>query len=260
MNIIEAYIKFKGQLLILISGISGSGVSQLSKTLSSDLKLAYITYKDYLIEPEKTAVTYQKNGSTTTLEITNWDTDDVIDWDKFLKAINNKKKDGVIVCSPSFPLKKINDMFVADMHFHIKLSKQNLLKRRLQHDKLHNPLEAMDEAELIMLFNKFTFPYYIYTTTESYKITKFINANEFVDRNLPKDEYDDKLATECFDSIIKIISTWLETNKPIKREETLPSSKREKNNNTNDNDDDSSSSGDSNSDEDSTEGYELELY
>ena len=50
MNIIEAYIKFNSQLIILISGFSGSGKTLLGRNIQRDFKLQFINLNDYYKE------------------------------------------------------------------------------------------------------------------------------------------------------------------------------------------------------------------
>jgi hypothetical protein len=202
MNIVEAYIKFKGQLIILVSGLSGSGMTHLAKSISDDFKLKLVSYKDFLKKDYDKKDSVQINN--TVLETVNWDTDDVIEWDSFMKEINDNKKSGLVAVCPSFPLDKIKDLFVPDVHINIKLSKQNLLKKRLEFNKNKN----LSDEDLTIMFNKFTFPYYLQTTDQSKtKITRFINANDFID--LPQDEYDEKVYDEAFSYLISSIARWL---------------------------------------------------
>ena len=50
MNIVEAFIKFNGQLIIFISGMPGSGKTSQAEQLSKDLKIKYIHIRDYYKE------------------------------------------------------------------------------------------------------------------------------------------------------------------------------------------------------------------
>ena len=84
MNIVEAYIKFNGQLIIIISGLSGSGKSKLAKYICNDFKLKIINQNDYLIN---------KNSNN----IENLYNENNIDWNKFNDEINNNKSDGIII-------------------------------------------------------------------------------------------------------------------------------------------------------------------
>lgn len=208
MNIVEAYIKFKPGLVILISGISGAGTATLAKQISKDFKINLISYKDFLDESYNRVETINYNDKN--IEIKNWDSDDAINWDKFIQAIKNAQSTGVVAFSPSFPQSKID---FADFHINIKLSKQNLLHRRLGYQSNNNTNNNKNQDETIdkelqtLLFNKFTYPYYLQTTSDA-KITKFINANEYA--QLPSKEYNDKVYDDVFDYLIKMIQDWLD--------------------------------------------------
>ena len=51
MNIIDAYKKFNKQLIILISGMSGSGKSKLAKNIAEDFNLEVIKQNDFYKNP-----------------------------------------------------------------------------------------------------------------------------------------------------------------------------------------------------------------
>jgi hypothetical protein len=214
MNIVEAYIKYKPGLVILVSGISGSGVTNLAKQISRDFKLKLVNYKDYLVVDYHKTETVRFNDKD--IEVVNWDLDEAIDWDKFIPAIERDRKSGVVAVSPSFPSKLIPN---PDFHVNVKLSKQNLLHRRLEYigeideNRPDNKKEGLTDEQKkedndyqVLLFNKFTYPYYLYTTGEA-KITKFINANEYA--NMKPDEYDAKIYDDTFDYLIGHIASWL---------------------------------------------------
>ena len=48
MNITEVYNKFNNQLIILISGLSGSGKTSLAHKIEKDFKLKCIKFADFL--------------------------------------------------------------------------------------------------------------------------------------------------------------------------------------------------------------------
>lgn len=208
MNIVEAYIKYRGQLIILVSGISGSGISHLAKNISQDLKIAYLSYskfckKDY---DEKVKL---PDGT----EIINWDSDDTIDWSAFNDAIKQMRRNGVVAYNQSFPLDKLDKNLQIDAHINIKLSKQNLFQRREKYiDEHQNECAKLYKLrdKLSIIFNRLTYPYYLQSINNS-KITKFINANEFI--NLPEFEYDEKIADEAFKYLMYIINKWLNEEK-----------------------------------------------
>ncbi|ARF08872.1 hypothetical protein Catovirus_1_922 [Catovirus CTV1] len=202
MNIVEAYIKFKNKLIIIISGISGSGKTELSKNISKLLDLKLINLNKYCRKDYNKTIKLQGNT-----EVINWDSDDVYDWDKFNKDVNDNYKNGVVLTGVSFPRDKIN--FTPDYHIQIKLSKQNLLKKRSEIlDELEDNCSGTSENKIdknleYTLFNQVTYPYYLNLTNNS-DITKFLNANEYI--NLSNDEYNEKLYDEAFDYLMKQIS------------------------------------------------------
>lgn len=203
MNIVEAYIKFRGQLVILISGVSGTGISHLAKNISKDLNIMSISYATFCQKNYDNKVMLP-NGK----EVINWDSDDVIDWDKFNETIEKNKKNGVVAYSQAFPTKKLNKNLNVDAHIHIKLNKQNLFARRKKYIEEHEDecgeLYQEDES---LIFNRLTFPYYLQSVQNS-EITKFINANEVAQNS--EHDYDEYLANEAFDYLMFIIKKWLD--------------------------------------------------
>lgn len=201
MNIVDAYIKLKGQLVILVSGITGSGISHLAKNISKDLNIPSLSYASFYKKDYNKKIKLS-DGT----EVINWDTDDVIDWDALNQSIKEKKGKGVVVYGQSFPIDRLDDIDI-DFHIHIKLSKQNLLNRRLNYILKKN--ESSNRERETLIFNRLTFPYYLHTmeSIDATK-TKFINANEY--SSLPEDEYDEKLANESFHYLMNVIQKWLD--------------------------------------------------
>lgn len=233
MNIVEAYIKYKSQLIILISGLSGSGITNLGKNISRDFKIKFVNYKDYIKHDiQNTVIKYNDKN----IEFVNMDTDEVIDWDKFLSEIKNNKQNGVVATSPCFFSNSTKKYFNEDAHINVKLNKINLVKRRIEYDinkqkkeisidtsssTESNNTDNTDStdntsnetnAQLInMIVNTYTFPFYLRSTDmENVKITKFINANEYID--LPKHDYDNKIYDVAYDYIINVINRWLDNH------------------------------------------------
>lgn len=200
MNVVEAYIKFRGKLIIIISGISGTGKNKLAKNIGSILKIKIINLNDYC----------NKSYSMTTklpsgLKVINWDTDEIFDWKKMNEDVNKYSSEGIIIYGTAFPKDKI--IFTPDFHIQIKLSKQNLFKRRSEYLDEHTEDcqeigRNIDKNIEYTVFNQLTYPYYIDVTNRS-NITKFINANEYMD--LDKDTYDNKLYDESFEYLINQI-------------------------------------------------------
>lgn len=201
MNIVEAYIKFHNQLVIFVSGVSGSGITHLAKILKDDLKLELVSYAPYVKKELGEQVTLP-DGSTTI----NYDTDNTIDWDGLNKEINEKKAKGVIVYGPSFPSNKLDPNLKVDFHIRIKVPKKNLFERREKYGKSH----GLQDPNALFIFNKYTFPYYL-QGWETNQVTKTINVYAYVDK--PDDEYDNSNADEAFEYVIGEISKWLRENK-----------------------------------------------
>lgn len=68
MNIVEAFIKFNGELIIIISGLSGSNKTKLSDEISRDFKIKKIDIEMFCISENKNKISLD-NGIS------------VIDWD-----------------------------------------------------------------------------------------------------------------------------------------------------------------------------------
>jgi len=188
MNIIEAFIKFNGQLIILISGLSGCNKTQVAKELSQDFKLDFIDQHDYYIKTHDTKATLH-NGK----EIIDYDTDAAIDWDRFNSDITANKS--VVVSGVSFPPDKLT--FTPNYHIHLKISKQNCLTNRREYIKDHN----LDEETEVLKFNKLTYPYYL-SSLSTAKINHFININE---------QQDTSIGNQIFEYIIASVLKYLES-------------------------------------------------
>ena len=206
MNIVEAYIKFNGQLVVLISGLPGCGKTGLGKSVARDFKIKLIDQYSYYKKDYDNKTTLPDNTT-----IVNWYTDDAIDWDKFNEDINAEKKSGVVVIGVSLPEDKLS--FHPDTHIHLKISKQQCLEKRKVYLE-NNKDEYPEEYELLhtpaekLKMNLLIFPYYLETIKKE-KINKFININEIED---------DKIYDEVFDYLINLIQNYL--NSPIS--ETTP--------------------------------------
>jgi adenylate kinase family enzyme len=229
MNIVEAYIKLKGRLVILISGMSGSGKSKVAKEISRDFKIENINANkfcrnDYNVKVPLPFVSNVDNAvpkrANVGDEIINWDTDDIYDWDSLNKEIVDRSSKGVVVSAIFFPKDKLKAEF--DFHLHIKLGKQNLFKRRVEYLDEHNEDcrkqdRNLDKDVELAIFNKYTFPYYMEQPQRTATITKFINANEFMTdasgtmRRVDDIEktYHDKLYDDAFDYLMSQIQKYL---------------------------------------------------
>lgn len=212
MNIVEAHIKLKNQLVILISGLSGTGKTKLAKSISELFKIKFINMNDYCDKNYNKTIKLPSG-----VEVINWDTDDIYDWNKFNGDMDKYAKDGVIVCGVVFPKDKIK--FKLDFHIHIKLNKQNLFKKRTEYLEEHKEDcqevgRNVDKNIEYTIFNQLTFPYYLGMAERS-DITKFINANEYA--NLDQIVYDEKLFDDAFDYLIKGIEKKIYGEKTVEK-------------------------------------------
>ena len=204
MNIIEAYIKFKGHLVILISGISGSGKTKLAKNISEIFKIRHVDMNEYC-KPDYS----EKVKLLQDIELINWDSDDVYDWNKFNGDMKELISSGVVVSGVAFPTDKIK--FPVDFHIQVKLSKQNLYKKRQKYLDEHKKdcqeiNRNIDKDIEYTVFNQLTYTYYLDVTNRS-TINKFIYANDYVD--MDNESYDIKVYDETFEYLISEIEKYL---------------------------------------------------
>lgn len=205
MNIVDAYKKFNKQLIILVSGMSGSGKTKLAKNISEDFNLEVIKQSDFYKNPYSNDFTLS-DGSTTT----NWYTYDAYDWDNFNKVINDKKSNGIIVTGLVFPTKFLD--FKPDFTLSLSVKKAVLFEKMekiLEQNKDIYPEKYDDfkDGKTKYIFNKLSFPFFL-SSVEDSVINKFINVNEM---------NDDQIYDMAFDYIIpeieKRVYKLVKTNK-----------------------------------------------
>jgi len=131
MNIIEAYIKYFNQLIILIIGLPSSNKSEIAKELFSDIKPTFtlININDYMkgfTEKEVNGIKYKL-----------YDYPDNIEWEKLINDIENKKNTGVILYGNYMDNNKISDKIKIDFSYFFDL-KYNLLKKNFIEKKMLN--------------------------------------------------------------------------------------------------------------------------
>lgn len=189
MNVVEAYIKFNKQMIILISGLPGSYKSEVAKNLAKDFKLSYHNLREYTKADYNTEVELP-NGS----KMVDWDSVDAFDWDKVNETLENEKSKGIVMVGTTFPSNYITANI--DNHSHIKISKRNYITRR--HENLKkNPdkggnaklVELIDTPTESLMINKVIFPNYLQNVEKS-NINKFINANEMSADDIYDDLFD----------------------------------------------------------------------
>lgn len=194
MNIVEAYIKIKGQLVILISGLSGSGKTFIGKNLSTDFKINFFDESDYCVQD------YDKKIKIGDQEVIDWDNDEIYDWNKINDVIENNSKEGLVFCGTAFPKEKIKHKI--DFHINIKLNKNNLFMIREKFIKEKDC--AVIHEDLVIrskIFKDFTYKYNDELIKRSI-IDKQINGNNYVD---DLDNYNEKIYDEVFKYLISKI-------------------------------------------------------
>lgn len=189
MNIIEAYIKFFGKLIILLSGLSGSHKTTIAKFIERDFKIKLINIEKYTKDNYNKTV--ELNNGTNVID---WDNIESFDWDKINEDINKYKGEGVIVCGPYFPEGTITNK--VDFHVQIKVQKQNLIEKRYKYVKEHPDKfklpKSFDQHLISNIVNQLTYPYMMEYVQKS-KIDKFINT---IDKN--EDQIYDEVAEFLF--------------------------------------------------------------
>lgn len=188
-TIADKYKETNGQFIILISGLSASGKTELGENISRDFHFKKLdTNKFYKKDfDEKIKL---PNGIT----IVNYDTDDAFDWDEMNKAVNELKQNGVVVMGNVFPTDKLE--FKTDFHIHLKISKQELKQRRTEYIEKHPEKNLDNETEMLRI-NICTYPYYL-EALKRMKISKFMDVSEMKS---------DAIYDQVFDEMIKFINS-----------------------------------------------------
>jgi hypothetical protein len=121
MNLIEAYLKYFNQLIILLIGYPCTNKSSYAKDLSLDASLNIINLNDYLIKDkyiEKVFTDVSNNNKEIKFKI--YEDTENINWNKFNEDINNFKSSGVIIHCNFLDKEKIN--FDIDFAFYFYTS------------------------------------------------------------------------------------------------------------------------------------------
>jgi cytidylate kinase len=157
VNIVEQYININKQLIILISGFSGSGKTLLAKNIQRDFKLDFLNLNDFFKSDYNEIVDLGHN-----IKVIDWDNPDAIDWDKFNEKVNSIKNKGVVISGFGFPNDRIK--FKLDFHIYLKISKDKLLKNR--HDYLDenkdNPLNEIKDTKVeLLILNNLSYKHFM---------------------------------------------------------------------------------------------------
>jgi cytidylate kinase len=189
MNIIEKYLEQKKQLIILISGFSGSGKTVFAKSLAKDLKINFENLNNYYLE------NYSAYKFIDGQKIIDWDSPNAIDWDKFNAKVNEIKNTGVVISGFAFPQKFLK--FDVDFHIHLKITKDDLIKNRADFlaEREDSKLKDLDPGLEKKILNIMSFQHSMDSLKES-KFDKFVN----VEYGQLKKSYD-----EIFDYIVGVV-------------------------------------------------------
>jgi uridine kinase len=193
MNIIEAYKKYNSQLIILISGYSGTKKSKLAKFIAKLFDLKSVSLNNFYYEKYENYVDVKE-------DVKILDYDDIyksVDWKKLNDYVKENKF--IIISGFGFPSELIN--FKTDFQIYLKINKQNLFQNREEFIKKHNS-ELQDDI-LKLIFNKITFAHNEKIMKES-KIDKYVNLNESNFEDVKKD---------ACEYMFHKISKWLNENK-----------------------------------------------
>lgn len=201
MNIVDAYIKFNSQLIILISGFSGSGKTVLARNIQRDFKLSFLNLNDFYREDYNEMVDLGND-----IKVIDWDNPDSIDWNKFNMEVNLNKSKGVVVSGFGFPKDKID--FKQDFHIRIDVPKPLLLDLRHKYleenkDNKLNEFKNTDTEKLIL--NKLSYGHYlkIKENSEYTYVYNLYGLSEEESVNL--DKITEKTYDVIFDYVIKEI-------------------------------------------------------
>lgn len=175
MNIVGTYIKFNNQLIIIVSGLSGSGKTKIAMSIAKLFKINHINIDDYCVPDHNITVKLPND-----VIVKDWDHIDSYDWDKINNEINKNKQAGIVICGQYLPKDKLK--FDPDFHIHVKISKQQLIENRRQYVK-DNPEKCKDIVKFIntptetMIINQIVYPHYL-DYLEKSKVDKFINSKD----------------------------------------------------------------------------------
>jgi len=189
VNIVEKYIQNKDQLIILISGFSGSGKTLLAKNIERDFKLNFLNLNNFY---KKDYVNIVDLGND--IKVNDWDNSNAVDWDSFNSKVKELKK--IVVSGFGFPNDRIE--FKPDFHIYLKISKQKLIENRHKflEENADNPLnEIKDSQTELLILNSLSYKHYMEIKEKS-SYTLNIDVTE----KTPENTYD-----EIFDYIIKEI-------------------------------------------------------
>jgi shikimate kinase len=176
MNIIEAYIKIKKQLIILVSGLSGTGKSELGKIISENLNIEGIDINKYCKKDFSNIVEVSDS-----IKINDWDDINSYEWDDFNKKVYDTKSKGIVCVGQYFVTEKLE--FKPDFHIHIKISKNKLTENRKKYiadnpEKCKELANISDTPMFATMINKIVFKHYYEYLAKS-KIDLWLDVEKY---------------------------------------------------------------------------------
>lgn len=201
VNIVEAYIKFNKQLVILISGHNGSGKMKIARFISDLFKIKLSKLSDYYYSEEYYSKPDNYVRLNENVKVLNWDNiDKSVNWDSLNTHIDTYGPKGLVIVGFNFPRDKITRKI--DYHIHVKISKAKLFENREKYEKAHENIYKNDieREHAKLIFNKITYNLYFDIVNNRSKINKWINANE---KSL------EQMKEDIFSYLIKNIGFWI---------------------------------------------------
>lgn len=201
MNIVDAYIKFNSQLIILISGFSGSGKTVLARNIQRDFKLSFLNLNDFYREDYNEMVDLGNN-----IKVVDWDNPDSIDWNKFNMKVNLNKAKGIVISGFGFPRDKID--FKPDFHIRIDVPKPLLLDLRhkyLEENKDNKLNEFKNTETEKLILNKLSYSHYLKIKENSDYTYVYSLYGLSEEESVNLDKITEKTYDVIFDYIIKEI-------------------------------------------------------
>jgi adenylate kinase family enzyme len=190
INIIEAFIKYNKHLVIVISGLSGCGKSELSNRLARELNLTHLEQNNYLIKDYVNKVTLPNK-----IVINNKNTDDAINWDKLNRDIDKYATSGVLISGYALPQDKIKTKSKVDYYISLAIKKEDCMQQRIKYitkhkDKYKQEYKYIKDNAITekLIVNLLIFPYFLSSNKRS-KINKYINVTS--KSQLYEDVYND---------------------------------------------------------------------
>jgi len=190
MNVVEAYRKKVGHLIILISGLSGTGKTHIAEKMAKELNLKFLNLINY----------YNKNNVKDYVlrdgrKVPNWfSVETIVDWDKLNKDIE-ENKNGVIIVGFGFPKEKIK--FTPTIHVNLKTTKIDIGNRRKEFMEKYGDIFSGLNPNILEVINKeLVIPTFG-------KLLSISNVNKFVSiKNIEKDE---EIMDILFKALMKLI-------------------------------------------------------